>query len=830
MLIPISHEDSTVRRQPWITYALIAACTGIFIYTHHVMGGAAEHRLLQTYTEVVQYFSEHPYLDLDPRFEKLVGDEIVQIRQAAAAAKRAQNDGSSLVVVPSARRYEQEELNRRMTYLFSAMDNHPFYRWGLIAAAAKPFGYLSYQFIHGGWLHLVGNMFLLFLMGSFIEDRWGRVLYLFFYLMAGVAGALFFTLKYPALEMPLVGASGAVAGAMGAFLIRFWKTRIRYFYWFVIFAGTFSAPAWLMLPLWFGQEYLMAKLMDSMLPGAGVGGVAHWAHVGGFFFGAAFALGIRLLRVEERYIHPAIEAKLGGISNPVLNEAMEARQRGDDERAFELLSQEFRRDTKNRDTALAFWDVAVDLQRADAAAPALLQVIREELRSDEGGNAVEYCSDLCSRARNFRVEPQLALRVVPLLKQSGRVEVAAEILERTLDGAAGNFPAPIALKLARVAQDIDAAAALTAVECVLVDIDLPPAERESAEALRAELSGRVGARKSSEGVAVLPDFDAAPVVADSVAQKQELEAENEFVLERSGEASVVTREVGLSAEVQEDVAAFIEPSAQDELSGDAFEEGAAEDLAYASAERALEVESVETELELDASELLIEETGALTEEVAEESALDLPLADTTFGALDFEEQFAKMELAPPVETWAVSDVSPAAQTPAASPVVVTSDDPDLFEFLSELRPLSVRRAIPLGFSERKLLLDIDGHGKSQIELARVEAVAVAAVCGLGGKPVIVIDLVLNWLASGETLRVMRIESNRSDPRRWTGPAENPLAALRAGIARLLEESRALSLPDFKSVSGESFRVFETLAAYEREVLLAERAADSADAQ
>ena len=150
----------------------------------------------------------------------------------------------------------------------------------------KPSTLITYQFLHGGFLHLFGNLFFLFLAGPFIEDVWGRPVFAAFYLTAGALSALMFALRYPELDEPLIGASGAVAGVMGAFLVRYWKTRIRFLYFFIPFRpGTFTAPAWLMLPLWFARELVFAQAWDVASPGTGGGGVAHWAHVWGFAFG-----------------------------------------------------------------------------------------------------------------------------------------------------------------------------------------------------------------------------------------------------------------------------------------------------------------------------------------------------------------------------------------------------------------------------------------------------------------------------------------------------------------------------------------------------------------
>ena len=111
-----------------------------------------------------------------------------------------------------------------------------------------------------------------------------------FYLASGLAGAALFA-GMDGGETPLIGASGAVSGVLGAFLVCSMKIRIKFFYW-VIWPGTFSAPAWIMLPLWFASELVSALSAPAGDP------VAYWAHVGGFGFGAIAALAIRRLGVE----------------------------------------------------------------------------------------------------------------------------------------------------------------------------------------------------------------------------------------------------------------------------------------------------------------------------------------------------------------------------------------------------------------------------------------------------------------------------------------------------------------------------------------------------
>jgi membrane associated rhomboid family serine protease len=152
---------------------------------------------------------------------------------------------------------------------------------------------LTSAFIHAGWMHLIGNMLFLFLAGTAIEDRWGPVGYVAFYLAGAAAAALAFRAANHETPTLLVGASGAVAALMGAFLVCFSKAKIRLWYWFFRSPGTFQLAAYVALPLW-----LVEQVALSMRDGD-TSGVAYAAHFGGFGFGAVVALVVQRLLPPE---------------------------------------------------------------------------------------------------------------------------------------------------------------------------------------------------------------------------------------------------------------------------------------------------------------------------------------------------------------------------------------------------------------------------------------------------------------------------------------------------------------------------------------------------
>jgi membrane associated rhomboid family serine protease len=141
--------------------------------------------------------------------------------------------------------------------------------------------FLTSMFLHGSWLHVIGNMWFLWIFGDNIEDHIGHVQYLGFYLLSGIAAAVAEVLLTPHIRVPTVGASGAIAGVLGAYFILY--PRARVFTWFPpIFL--FYLPAWAMLGWWFAVQFLSGAA-TSAASYSQSGGIAFWAHVGGFVAG-----------------------------------------------------------------------------------------------------------------------------------------------------------------------------------------------------------------------------------------------------------------------------------------------------------------------------------------------------------------------------------------------------------------------------------------------------------------------------------------------------------------------------------------------------------------
>jgi membrane associated rhomboid family serine protease len=141
------------------------------------------------------------------------------------------------------------------------------------------------MFLHGGPLHILGNMLYLFIFGDNIEGSMGSVRYLIFYLICGLGAAMSHILFDPLSQVPMVGASGAISGVLGAYMITYPKARVLVLLPILFYISTFRVPALVVLGLWFLNQLISGFVLASSVGGQSMGGIAWFAHIGGFVVG-----------------------------------------------------------------------------------------------------------------------------------------------------------------------------------------------------------------------------------------------------------------------------------------------------------------------------------------------------------------------------------------------------------------------------------------------------------------------------------------------------------------------------------------------------------------
>jgi membrane associated rhomboid family serine protease len=175
--------------------------------------------------------------------------------------------------------------------------NHLIHMYGVVPDRLHWSTLVTSMFLHGGWMHLIGNMWFLWIFGDNVEDILGHFQYLVFYLACGVAAGLAFVLTSPYSRMPTIGASGAIAGVMGAYMVKFPRSRVLTLVFIVVFFTTIEVPAWIMLVYWFVIQ-LFSGLGTVAESHISQGGVAWFAHVGGFLAGIIL---VSILPTRPRY-------------------------------------------------------------------------------------------------------------------------------------------------------------------------------------------------------------------------------------------------------------------------------------------------------------------------------------------------------------------------------------------------------------------------------------------------------------------------------------------------------------------------------------------------
>jgi len=328
MLIPIRHEGMHARRWPIITFALIGLNLVCFLLSYPSIQSEGP-RLGELKAHILLMAASHPELTLQPQAQQLVDD--FKQREPAVWAE-AQNPNRDVADGFDAQMRLQDDEAQLQSQLDSLTEqylqlksNSLTERYAFIPAHPKPISYLTANFLHGGWMHLIGNMWFLWLAGFVLEDVWGRPLYTVFYLVSGAAALQLHAWTNSGSMVPTLGASGAVAALMGAFLVRYPKMKIEMLWLFGFFRSyRFKAPAYALLPLWLLMEVFYGTLFGTS------SGVAHWAHVGGFVFGALAALGVQRSGLEQK-ANQGIEEEL------TLNSDAEIREASDliDQKQFE---------------------------------------------------------------------------------------------------------------------------------------------------------------------------------------------------------------------------------------------------------------------------------------------------------------------------------------------------------------------------------------------------------------------------------------------------------------------------------------------------------------
>jgi len=764
----ITPGDPSARSHPWLTYLLAAALIAAF-FVQRTAGEPAARRSAASIANATAYFEEHPTVELDPRFERVLGVDWVE------GVRAAHRDGSGSADRPLLSGFLQRRTQKKFDELEHSalveLAELPIFRYGLGDRDTPVRNFALHVFIGESGLAFGVGLFFLIAAGAAVEFSWGMLLYsLLSVLSVGIAAAIATSL-HTELSGPWVGTTGLVAGLIGGALVTSPRRPPLLF-------GALPLPGWLLLPAFIAAEGVRHH---GLPPLSSAAVLAPAASAG---FGLFCGLVIGLLR------KPATAGKRragGKAPNPIVEQARRALAANQPDRAIDLLSKEFARQPKDCSVARSLWEAERDHGDPTRAVDAMLTLVRDHLRRGRSAELVACWMELIAVSPTVVAEAPLLIRVGQALLDEGHAEQALRALSAAL-GDPRPLSSALLLRVIRVARDLDAPLAQRAAELALTKADLGDTDR-------ADLQKLVNASPTT-------DEAGNPLPRIRIVQKPATQVERE----QAPAFEPWDRDVeDLSGELADDLS--IPGSAQP-----APTSWSDEDPVEAATRVVPAIDSHALDPHAIAADALRDEVS----EAAPASPADMErwndpsLIEAEGDDLDADTAGVGRPLAPAV---------------AASP-----ETDEAFNGVGDSRQLKLVSARLVSLEDAGLAIEVEDRGKIALAYEKIDALAVAAVRDLDTKPVLVIDLVLNWMSlRQESLRVIRLRSDQFDPRKLVAGSSSATEALRQLIGAILQASDATPLPDVDAANGKPFVEFATLTAYEQQVLMVDSSRDAASA-
>jgi membrane associated rhomboid family serine protease len=811
MLIPIGQESNTVRRVPWVTIAIIALCVIIHIFNAGAIS-EFEDKLFDIYNEIYEYYTSHPYLELDQELKQtfFINEELDEVLKSMTADKYSAGP-------------DEEQLEEEQTYLDNLVEeldftkkSLPFYKFGLVPKKKTFVGLIGHMFLHAGWLHLLGNLLYLYLLGPFIEDAWGKPAYAVFYLGTGILAALAFATHYPNSGVPMVGASGAISGVMGGFLIRYWHARIRYFYMFsLLIRGTFTAPAWVMLPVGFIMELINASIMDSIVPGGG-GGVAHWAHVWGFIFGVAGAFLIKFLKIEEKFVAPEVEAETTYVNKSFVayEEAMQALADGDKEKAYAILIDAAKEDPTNQDVIETLWNIAPEIGKTSEVAPLLTRLIEKEVQQARLEAALFHYKHLRSKVPDTRFSTHTKIMIFEQSVNVKDLEEAKILYRELLNEVNLASPPGLVLELCSAALkfdlNFDKSLANKVIELARQHPEVPEDRKES---LKQQLYA-IPKQKKDAPIKVDSHYDHDFSELDSKGDMGGVKGASSV----SGASSLIVPLVPTAPTT---------PSASQEPA-----------IPVTPSQSQPPPIPQETAIPIKPREPAMPITPPQSQPppIFEEPTIPKNPREPEIPLIT-REPIIPMEYTssqpPPIPIEPVIPIDP--QEPG---IPLITQEPTIPITPSQSQPpppgprksFRVTKAVPLGVKGGKIALNIENMGQRIFALEKIKAIAVVKISPPGERPFLLIDLFVDDpgaptapTAQEAVIRTLRLLSTNFNPQKFVAhtPGQGPLEAFKIFSSSLLKLSNAKPFPDIDSVQLKKVAGYRSINEYEDSLLSAE---------
>lgn len=678
----------------------------------------------------------------------------------------------------------------------------PAWRLGVLDGETPMRNYWAHAFVQQSLPGLLLMLALLLVVAAPLERSWGSLLFGAFVLLSIPVSAQGYRLLDASSGVPWSGTSGLAAALVGAYFIRG-------------LGGHFIVPSVVVLPVWLAIEAFVVRgfWLDDLA-------AVPWATLcGAVGLGAALAALLRLLNVESKLDARAASRRPNG-PNPVVARAARLRSDGDPNQAFELIQAAWRENRQDEEISEVYYSIAVELGQPESAAEAILPVLRTALKKGHLDRALGYWLPLATRRCEVRLEPTAAVRLGEALLDAGHPDEALFSLRSALDAGASTAHA---IRILNVARDLDPSLTRRAASIALSDPTLEAPMRakltpladlvvdehrtpvHSARPARPQAVGATRLERSVEAEHHVVERTVFPSEPD----ESETESQSLFGGSLSEESLSETSPLALSAQDLSGAAPSDVLSHWNDhgaLSADALDAPAAAEVGGEGAGDLFGDDDIDfLDLEGDATD-----------------SDRTPLLDASDELTSPMSKAARLAADPDGEATVMMSAGPAKAPPPSplpSAVVASAAARPAKALLRTLRAID---AVPVEVTDDAVEIDTDGRGKSRLPFARIEAVAVAAVRGLGPRPVLVVDCILNWRDDiGSPLKLIRFRSDRFEAAAVGVSGASPIVALGTWVTTLQRAAGAACLPSDAILAG-SYASYDSLESYEREVLGAER--------